>query len=142
VFFAFYLLQLAYLTFRSTFLPRWLGVLVALGGGWLVFLYPPLARVTSRYTALASIGEVLLVLWLAVRGVDEEGWHEQAGSNWVPTVNRRKHVSFKHVRLASAARHPAPGVRAVTTRVALYLAEHRKELPTIINRDGLPLTRA
>jgi hypothetical protein len=50
VFFAFYLLQLAYLTFRSTFLPRWLGVLVALGAGWLVFLYPPLARVTSRYS--------------------------------------------------------------------------------------------
>ena len=81
VFFGFYLLQLAYLTFRSTFLPRWLGVLVALGAGWLVFLYPPLARVTSRYTALASIGEVLLVLWLAVKGVDEERWHEQAGSN-------------------------------------------------------------
>jgi hypothetical protein len=38
-------------------------------------------RVTSRYTALASIGEVLLVLWLAVKGVDEERWHEQAGSN-------------------------------------------------------------
>ena len=81
VFFGFYLLQLAYLTFRSTFLPRWLGVLVALGAGWLVFLYPPLARVTSRYTALASIGEILLVLWLAVKGVDEERWHEQAGSN-------------------------------------------------------------
>jgi len=30
---------------------------------------------------LASIGEVLLVLWLAVKGVDEERWHEQAGSN-------------------------------------------------------------
>jgi hypothetical protein len=69
------------LTFLSTFLPRWLGVLVALGAGWLVFLYPPLARVSSRYTALASIGEVLLVLWLAVKGVDEERWHEQAGSN-------------------------------------------------------------
>jgi hypothetical protein len=76
VFFAFYLLQLAYLTFRSTFLPRWLGVLVALGAGWLVFLYPPLARAISGYVALASIGEVLLVLWLSVKGVDEKRWHE------------------------------------------------------------------
>jgi hypothetical protein len=78
VFFGFYLLQLAYLTFRSTFLPRWLGVLVALGAGWLVFLYPPLGRATSRYVVLASLGEVLLVLWLSVKGVDETRWHEQA----------------------------------------------------------------
>jgi hypothetical protein len=80
VFFGFYLLQLAYLTFRSTFLPRWLGVLVALGAGWLVFLYPPLARATSRYVVLASFGEVLLVLWLSVRGVDEERWQAQAAA--------------------------------------------------------------
>ena len=78
VFFGFYLLQLAYLTFRSTFLPRWLGVLVALGAGWLVFLYPPLARATSHYVVLASLGEILLVLWLSVKGVDEKRWHEQA----------------------------------------------------------------
>lgn len=81
VFFAFYLLQLAYLTFRSTFLPRWMGLLVALGAGWLVFLYPPLARAASRYVVLASLGEVLLVLWLAVIGVDEKRWHEQAAAS-------------------------------------------------------------
>jgi hypothetical protein len=78
VFFAFYLFQIGYLTFRSTFLPRWLGGLVALGAGWLVFLFPPLARVTSRYMMLASLGECLLVLWLSVKGVDEKRWHEQA----------------------------------------------------------------
>ncbi len=43
-----------------------------------MFLYPPLARATSRYVVLASLGEVLLVLWLSVKGVDEERWHEQA----------------------------------------------------------------
>jgi hypothetical protein len=78
VFFGFWLLQLAYLTFHSTFLPRWLGVLVALGVGWLVFLYPPLARATSRWVVLASLGEALLVLWLLVKGVDEKRWHAQA----------------------------------------------------------------
>lgn len=78
VFFGFWLVQLAYLTFRSTFVPRWLGVLVALGAGWLVFLYPPLADATSHYVVLSSLGEVLLVLWLLVKGVDEKRWHEQA----------------------------------------------------------------
>jgi hypothetical protein len=78
VFFGFWLLQLAYLTFRSTFVPRWLGLLVALGVGWLVFLYPPLARATSRWVVLSSLGEILLVLWLLVKGVDEKRWHEQA----------------------------------------------------------------
>ncbi|HMF28199.1 MAG TPA: DUF4386 domain-containing protein [Candidatus Cybelea sp.] len=78
VFFGFYLLQLAYLVFRSTFLPRWLAPVVALGLGWSVFLYPPLARALSPYVALSSVGEVLLVLWLLVKGVDEQRWHEQA----------------------------------------------------------------
>ena len=80
VFFAFQLLQIGYLTFRSAFLPRWLGVLVALGVGWLVFLYPPLARALYPYVKLSSVGEVLLILWLLVKGVDEQRWREQAGA--------------------------------------------------------------
>jgi hypothetical protein len=84
VFFAFYLLQLGYLTIRSTFLPRWLGMLVFLAAGWLVFLYPPLASALFQYVAASSIGEVLLVLWLGVKGVDEKRWHEQAAAAGLP----------------------------------------------------------
>jgi hypothetical protein len=80
VFFAFQLLQIGYLTFRSTFLPRWLGVLVALGVGWLAFLYPPLARAVYPYVMLSSVGELLLILWLLVKGVDEQRWREQASA--------------------------------------------------------------
>lgn len=81
VFFGFYLLQIGYLTARSSFLPRWLGVIVALFGvGWLVFLYPPLARALSSYIALSSIGELVLVVWLAVKGVDDQRWREQAAA--------------------------------------------------------------
>src|SRR5262245_27300946 len=69
VFFAFYLLQIGYLVFRSTFLPRWLGVLVALGGGGLVFLVPPAAAALMPYVMLSTAGELLLVLWLVVEGV-------------------------------------------------------------------------
>jgi hypothetical protein len=84
VFFAFQLLQISYLTFRSTFLPRWLGVLVALGAGWLAFLYPPLARALWPYVALSSVGEMLLILWLLVKGVDEQRWKEQAAAAGLP----------------------------------------------------------
>jgi Domain of unknown function (DUF4386) len=78
VFFAFQLLLIGYLTFRSTFLPRWLGVLAALGVGWLAFLYPPLGLALSPYVILSSVGELLLILWLLVKGVDEQRWREQA----------------------------------------------------------------
>ncbi len=79
VFFGFYLVQIGYLTARSSFLPRWLGVLVAvLGAGWLVFLYPPLAHALSYFVILSSIGEILLVLWLGIKGVEEAAWHEEA----------------------------------------------------------------
>jgi intracellular septation protein A len=45
VFSGFYCLLLGYLIFKSTFLPRFLGVLVALSGvGWLTYLSPHLAH--------------------------------------------------------------------------------------------------
>ena len=80
VFFSFYLLQIGYLTYRSTFLPRWLGVLAMFGVSWLVFLYPPLARALFPYIVLGSLGEGLLVLWLGIKGVDEQRWHELAAA--------------------------------------------------------------
>ena len=50
VFFGFYDLLIGYLIFRSTFLPRILGGLMAFAGlGWLIFLSPPLASYLSPY---------------------------------------------------------------------------------------------
>src|ERR1700674_4513880 len=46
--FGIYCLLIGYLTFKSTFLPGLLGVLMALGGlGWLTFLWPGLAKSLS-----------------------------------------------------------------------------------------------
>ena len=82
VFFGSYCLLISYLILRSTFLPRILGVLMAIGGlGWLTFLSPPLANYLSPYNLAPGIlGEGALTLWLLVIGVNAQRWKEQAST--------------------------------------------------------------
>jgi uncharacterized protein DUF4386 len=72
VLFAFYDLLIGYLIFRSTFLPRSLGMLLMFAGvGWLTTLWPPLAAALSSFViALGGLAEILLMLWLVVKGVN------------------------------------------------------------------------
>jgi uncharacterized protein DUF4386 len=79
VFFALYDFLIGYLIFRSTFLPRILGVLMMLAGsGWMAFLAPPVADHLSLYLeGLGILAEALLMLWLVVRGINTERWKEQ-----------------------------------------------------------------
>jgi hypothetical protein len=83
VFFGLHCLLVGYVIFRSTFLPRILGVLLAVGGlGWLTFALPPLANALSPYIVLPGIlGEGALTLWLLVVGVNEQRWRELARAN-------------------------------------------------------------
>jgi len=82
VFFAFYDLLIGYLILRSVFLPRILGVGMAIAGlGCLTFLAPPLAIYLSPYILLVSfIAELSLCVWLLVIGVDVKRWKEQPGA--------------------------------------------------------------
>lgn len=84
VFFGFYLFLIGYLIIRSTFLPRVLGVLVAVAGlGYLTLLSPPLALGLSPfYLAPAAVGEPSLMLWLLLVGVNAPRWKEQAAAAW------------------------------------------------------------
>lgn len=88
VLFALYDLLLGYLIFRSTFLPRLLGALLMFAGlGWLTFLWPPLATALSSFVLpLGALAEILLMLWLLVKGVKISRWQEQAGAGHVGKV--------------------------------------------------------
>ena len=71
VFFGPYCLLIGYLIFRSTFLPRILGVLMAFAGlGWLIFLSPLANHLSTYLKVLGFLAEASLMLWLLVMGVN------------------------------------------------------------------------
>ena len=82
IFFGFWLIPTGYLIARSTFMPRIIGVFLMLDGvGWATYLYPPVA--TSIYPVIAIVaafGEIPLLLWLLVFGVNAQRWNEQAST--------------------------------------------------------------
>jgi hypothetical protein len=82
VFFGVYCLLIGYLIFRSTFLPRILGPLMAFASlGWLTFLSPQLGNSLYPYNlAPGIIGEGALTVWLLLVGVDVPRWVEQASA--------------------------------------------------------------
>lgn len=82
VFFGFYCVLLGYLIFKSTFLPRIIGALMALAGlGYLTFLFKPLADHLAPYNLFpAALGEVSLMLWLLIVGVNVQRWNERASA--------------------------------------------------------------
>src|SRR2546428_8108706 len=67
-FFGCYDLLIGYLAFKSTFLPRPIGVLMGITGlGWLTFSIPPIAAYLLPYNSIAgAIGECSMILWLCV----------------------------------------------------------------------------
>jgi hypothetical protein len=83
VFFGFFDLLIGYLVFKSTFLPRVLGLFMAVAGlGWLTFLSPSLGLGLSPFVDIVGfVAEMLLMLWLLVKGVDVPRWREQAALN-------------------------------------------------------------
>ena len=69
-----------WLIFRSTFLPRWLGVLTIVSGlGWLTWVSPTLGDATFMAVALLGlVASVATIGWFLVKGVDETRWLAQS----------------------------------------------------------------
>jgi hypothetical protein len=86
VFHGFYCLLIGYLIFRSNFLPRILGALMAFAGlGWLTFLSMPLANYLSPYNlASGFLGEGWVFLSLLVTGCERSTTEAagQRGGEW------------------------------------------------------------
>lgn len=77
IFFGLWLLPMGCLVFRSGFLPKFLGVFLIiacfgyLADFILLFLFPDMDVKIKEFT---FVGEVFLLLWLLIRGVDVEQW--------------------------------------------------------------------
>ena len=82
VFFGLWCILTGFLIIRSTFLPRILGMLLAIDGlGWMLYMYPPLAYHLFPFIATASaLAEFPLQLWLIAFGVNSQRWNEQASA--------------------------------------------------------------
>jgi hypothetical protein len=83
VFFGLYCLLVGILILKSTFLPRILGVLMALAGlSYVLFLSPALAWSLQPYILVfPAVGQISLCLWLLVIGVNARRWQEQASAS-------------------------------------------------------------
>jgi len=96
VFHGIFCVLIGYLIFRSTFLPRILGGLIAFAGlNWLTFLFTSVASYLSPYNlASGLLGEASVFLWLLVMGVNAQQWKEQAGAaEKPPTIDATVRVS-------------------------------------------------
>lgn len=82
VFFGLWLVLIGYIIFKSSLLPRVLGVLVAISGlAWMMYQYPPITNRPYPFIASASaLVEIPLELGLIVMAVNAQRWKEQAGA--------------------------------------------------------------
>jgi len=87
VFWGFHIILIGWLIFRSAFLPRILGALLAIGAlcyltnSFADFLAPTFGDALGIYIIVTgAAAELLLTLWLLVMGVDAQRWKEQASA--------------------------------------------------------------
>ena len=95
IFFGLWCVLIGYLIFRSTFMPRVLGILLAIDGiGWMTFLVPPFASSIFVLIAVASAAaEISLQLWLVIFGINSQKWYEQAARSDLAALHLREQAA-------------------------------------------------
>lgn len=84
VFFGWFCIGQGYLIVRSGFMPRFIGVLLAIEGvaylanSFTVFLAPSLSSYVFTFLAVSVVGELSLCLWLLIKGVNVTKWEARA----------------------------------------------------------------
>jgi hypothetical protein len=81
IFWGLWLFPMGYLVFKSGYIPRILGVLLIIGGfGYLIDFatFVLLPNFDVRIGMTTGYGEIILGLWLLVKGVNVEQWEKRA----------------------------------------------------------------
>ena len=87
IFWGLWLFPLAVLVYKSRFLPRFLGIWLALAGcAWVILsltsiLLPQYQDKVNAYLQPAMVGEIAFMLWLLIKGAKSQGVHAAASSS-------------------------------------------------------------
>jgi len=75
ILFGAYLVLLGWLFWRSTYLPRWLGIVLAIDGlGWILLITGRYVGVNLEFLFVTSLGELVVVVWLIGWGTRLPDW--------------------------------------------------------------------
>lgn len=78
IFWGLWLFPLGYLVVKSGFLPRILGILLMVACcGYLIDSFASILGYSVNIGLFAALGEVLFILWLLIKGVNAEQWHQR-----------------------------------------------------------------
>ncbi len=84
IFWSLWLFPMGYLVYMSGYIPRILGILLIIAGfGYLIdsvtfFLLPNFYATSYQFIQFTFYGELLLPLWLLIKGVNVEQWEKRA----------------------------------------------------------------
>jgi len=82
IFWGLWLFPMGYLVFKSGFLPRIIGVLLMIGCfGYVIESFAAFLGYNVSIIFYTGWGELLLLLWLLIKGVNVEEWHKRAAES-------------------------------------------------------------
>src|SRR5574341_984313 len=82
IFWGLWLLPMGYLVFKSGFLPRIIGALLIIAGfGYVIQSFAAVLGYNLSIIFYTGWGELLLLLWLLIKGVNVEQWNKRAAES-------------------------------------------------------------